>query len=95
MTRIALGTGDKRGGASGDWQKVKVDRHIVAIAKVNGVRVIYSNDGDVATLGKSAGIQVVGMRSSRYPTSRRPRNSRCSANWTSIEGRAVAAHNGR
>src|SRR5260221_1076705 len=61
MTQTGLGRGDKRGGATGDWKKVKVDRQIVAIAKVHGARVIYSNDGDVAVLGKSAGIQVIGI----------------------------------
>jgi predicted nucleic acid-binding protein len=61
MTQSAKTAGDKRGGATGDWQKVKVDRQIVAIAKVYGAQVIYSNDRDIAVLGPSAGLQVIGI----------------------------------
>lgn len=58
-TRAALGRGDKRSGATGAWQKVKVDRQIVAVAKVHGARILYSDDADVRTLGAESGILVV------------------------------------
>ena len=70
MTQTAKSAGDKRGGATGDWQKVKVDRQIVAIAKVNGARVIYSNDGDVAALAASAGLQAIGIEKLPLPVPR-------------------------
>jgi predicted nucleic acid-binding protein len=61
MTREALDEGDKRTGLQATWAKVKYDRQIVAIAKVHGASVIYSDDSDVATLGTKAGLQVIGF----------------------------------
>lgn len=58
-TRAALARGDKRSGATGSWQKVKVDRQIVAVAKVHGAEVLYSDDTDIRVLGKASGIRVV------------------------------------
>lgn len=51
-------TGDKRGGISQPWTKVKFDRQIVAIAKVNSATRIYSNDRDVRAFGAKAGLEV-------------------------------------
>jgi len=48
----------KRGGATGDWQKVKVDQQTVAIARVYSARTIYSNDRDVVALCKGTGVSV-------------------------------------
>jgi len=39
--------------------KIKFDRQIVAIAKVNGVKTIYSDDGGLAIVAKQNGISVV------------------------------------
>jgi predicted nucleic acid-binding protein len=61
MTREALDEGDKRKGLEATWAKVKYDRQIVAIAKVHGATVIYSDDRDVAVLGAKAGLQVIGF----------------------------------
>lgn len=44
--REAIRAGDKKEG-SPSWQKVKFDRQIVAIAKVEGATRIYSNDDDI------------------------------------------------
>jgi len=45
MTRKAIdSSGDKRGGVDGTWNKIKYDRQIVAIAKVEGVTALYSDD---------------------------------------------------
>ena len=59
--RRALDTGDKKSGATGTWQKVKVDRQIVAIAKVHGVDELYSDDDDVRRLAKSDSVPVKGV----------------------------------
>jgi hypothetical protein len=67
MMQDALQSGDKRAGAKGEWQKIKVDRQIIAIAKVNGVETIYSNDEDIRTLGSKAGLQVVGIEALPLP----------------------------
>ena len=42
-THGALKLGDKRSGIDSDWQKVKVDRQIVAVAKILEVEAIYTH----------------------------------------------------
>jgi predicted nucleic acid-binding protein len=56
--REAIDAGDKKEGGS-SWAKVKFDRQILAIAKVEGAECIYSNDDDLVKLGKKDGIPVV------------------------------------
>jgi predicted nucleic acid-binding protein len=58
-TREAIAAGDKRGGADSSWAKVKFDRQIIAIAKVEGASTIYSDDGDIGRFSKTSGIAVV------------------------------------
>jgi len=41
------------------WQKVKLDRQIVAIAKTHQCHTIYADDGDVRTLAEDSGIKVI------------------------------------
>lgn len=59
ITKGALDSGDKRGGQGGTWAKIKYDRQIVAIAKVNGASVIYSDDKDILKLGRKIGLTVI------------------------------------
>jgi hypothetical protein len=61
--------GDKRGGAAGTWAKIKFDHQIVAIAKVNGVRQIYTEDSTVQRLAKRAGIPALGAADIQLPDS--------------------------
>jgi hypothetical protein len=61
MMAKAKESGDKRSGAAGRWQVVKVDYQFVAISKVHGVECIYSDDDDVRKLANAAGIVVKGM----------------------------------
>jgi predicted nucleic acid-binding protein len=49
----------KQGGATGDWAVIKVDRQIVAVAEVEHVKTIYSNDKKIKILGERAGIVVI------------------------------------
>lgn len=49
----------KRGGLQATWAKVKFDRQIVAIAKVNGASVLYSDDPDIRVFGQRAGLTVI------------------------------------
>lgn len=67
MTFSARKAGDKKGGAVGGWQKVKVDRQIVAIAKVHGAEAIYSNDDDIRALAPAAGLRLVGIEELPLP----------------------------
>lgn len=53
--------GDKKSGSAGSWQKVKFDRQIVAIAKVNNAAAVYSNDEDVRRWSEVLGIRGVAV----------------------------------
>lgn len=59
MTREAIRAGDKKAGSSSPWQKVKIDRQIIAIARSRGAKTIYSDDEGLAKFAASVGIQVV------------------------------------
>jgi predicted nucleic acid-binding protein len=59
--RDAIGAGDKKERGS-SWAKVKFDRQIVAIAKVEGADIIYSNDDDIVRLAKRDGIKVISLQ---------------------------------
>jgi predicted nucleic acid-binding protein len=59
MTRDAIRAGDKKDGSPSPWQKIKIDRQIIAIARVQGVRIIYSDDGGIADFAKKVDISVV------------------------------------
>lgn len=43
------------------WAKLKYDRQIVAIAKVNGASTIYTDDSDLKTLARSHGLEAIGL----------------------------------
>ncbi|ATQ69218.1 MULTISPECIES: PIN domain-containing protein [Methylosinus] len=59
--REAIRAGDKKEG-SASWAKVKFDRQIIAIARVEGVTRIYSNDSDIRRyLAGSGEIEVIKM----------------------------------
>lgn len=51
--------GDKRSGESGNWQHVKMDRAIVAIAVVNGATTLYSDDNRQSNFARMAGLAVI------------------------------------
>lgn len=51
--------GMKGKGAGNPRAKVKFDRQIVAIAQVERVEAIYSDDDDIYNYGKQAGIKVI------------------------------------
>jgi hypothetical protein len=61
MTDAALTRSDKKEGSSATWAKVKFDRQIVAIAKVERVSCIYSEDQDVRSIGRREGLSVLGV----------------------------------
>jgi hypothetical protein len=63
--------GNKRGGATtSDWQKVKFDRQIVAVALVHKASAIYSDDPDIVTHGKDCGLRVLSLADLPLPPSR-------------------------
>lgn len=59
MTRRAVVGGDKRDGSTADWQKIKLDRQIVAIAKAHGASVLYTDDGNQTKFANLGGLSTV------------------------------------
>lgn len=59
MTRSALSAGDLRAGTNATRAKLKFDRQILAIAKIEGEDTIYSDDRDISTLGEPIGFTIV------------------------------------
>ncbi|HEV2522985.1 MAG TPA: hypothetical protein VGT24_11440 [Candidatus Acidoferrales bacterium] len=68
MTDAALSRSDKKGGSAATWAKVKFDRQIIAIAKVERVSCIYSEDGDIHSIGKHEGLSVLGVADITIPS---------------------------
>jgi hypothetical protein len=58
IIRSAKLAGDKRSGQTGDWQHVKMDRAIVAIAVSRSATIFYSDDSRQVAFAKLAGLQV-------------------------------------
>jgi predicted nucleic acid-binding protein len=52
-------TGSKRSGSASPWAKLRFDRQIVAIAKTNEAKRIYSDDGDVMKFATRVEINVI------------------------------------
>jgi hypothetical protein len=44
MNKVHLAAGDKKAGIDAPWQKIKIDRQIVSIARVAGAKTLYTND---------------------------------------------------
>lgn len=61
MDKAAAASGNKRAPLSRDaiWQKVKVDRQIVAIARVLKVDHIISTDGDIPKIAAAVGVPCI------------------------------------
>lgn len=78
MTTKAIKDGNKSGGSTASWQKVKYDRQIVATAKVHQCSMIYTDDADVAALAKASGIQTTGVATLPLP----PQDAQLPLPWT-------------
>lgn len=72
MTREALRHGDKFAGSESPWQKVKVDRQIIAIARVNSASTIYSDDKNLAKFAERIGLTVIPLRALPLPEAPEP-----------------------
>jgi hypothetical protein len=68
MTDAAVTRRDKRDGLVGTWSKIKFDRQIVAIAKVERASCIYSEDSDVHSIGSREGMPVKGVSDILVPS---------------------------
>jgi len=61
MTKQAADAGDKRDGGEGPWAKIKYDRQIVAIARVNRATTILSDDHNLQKFGRLLRMHVIGV----------------------------------
>lgn len=61
MTRVAIANGDIKDGGDGPRSKIKYDRQIIAIAKVAGATVIYSDDRNLSKFGRKQRLSVIGL----------------------------------
>ena len=59
MSRKAIEQGDKRSGSTEVWNKVKFDRQIIALAKVNGAKIIYSDDRSLRKFTEQVDLKVI------------------------------------
>ena len=57
--RGAQAIGKKKGAATAPWQQVKIDRQILAIARQNGVRTIYTDDDNMIAEASRLGIDAI------------------------------------
>lgn len=71
MNASALAAGDKKDGIDAPWQKLKVDRQIIAICKVNGVTLLYTDDSNLRTVATRAGLATMGIHELPIPEASR------------------------
>ena len=57
MTREAIAKGHKGGGSGEPWQKVKIDRQIVATARVGRADLIYADDRGLIKFARALGME--------------------------------------
>lgn len=61
MTAKAIKDGDKKAGSTASMAKLKFDRQIIAIAKVNDGSPIYTNDKNLTKFAKAHDIETVAL----------------------------------
>lgn len=69
MARSAMRSGNKKGGSSSTYAKIKYDRQIVAIAKTENATIIYSDDKGLRTLAQAHSIKPYGLADLPIPHS--------------------------
>ena len=57
LDRVALASGQKKGSSRDAWQKVKIDRQILAIARVHAAVEIISSDANLLSSARRVGIR--------------------------------------
>lgn len=72
MTHAALTAGEKRSGVLAPWTKVKFDRQIIAIAKVESATAIYSDDNSLIAFAEASGIKVIRLADLPIPQQAQP-----------------------
>lgn len=58
LDRAAIAGGNKKGVSTSSWQKIKIDRQILAIAKANNATLVVTSDKDMTTMAHRIGLSV-------------------------------------
>lgn len=67
LDAAALNKGDKRGGRKDPWQRIKVDRQIVGIARACQADVLITDDAGMSVTARAANITVSGLEDLPIP----------------------------
>ena len=59
LDRAAIGSGDKKDGLDQPWQKIKIDRQIVAIGKARGATPVISDDRGIRNNALRVGMRAL------------------------------------
>jgi predicted nucleic acid-binding protein len=73
IDRTALKSSDKKNGVKDAWQKVKIDRQIIAIAKANGAKMMISGDAGLRTHAGRNGIDSLRIQDIPLPEAAKQR----------------------
>lgn len=71
LDRRALSAGDKRGGRQDPWQKIKIDRQVIAIARVQRADELISDDAGLRSTALATGMAVRAIAELDLPDSAR------------------------
>ena len=71
MDILARNSGDKRAGRTEPWQRIKIDRQIIGISKVQNASTIISNDKGLRTTAFSVGLHAISIPDLALPDSAR------------------------
>ena len=71
MTNAIASASDKRAAIDAPWSKIKFDRQIVAIAKVNGATAIYTDDEKLIAFAKLQDMPCIQIADLPIPDSAR------------------------
>lgn len=75
MDKEAIANGDKKGGSNENWQKIKIDRQIIAIAKVNNsTRLVAQDTGLIRSAKQLSGMEVLKIEELELPDYAKQRN---------------------
>lgn len=74
LDRAAIGKGDKKGGRTEPWQKIKIDRQIVGVARANNSSTLITDDEGLRTTALAVGLSVQRLRDLDVPESARQTN---------------------
>jgi hypothetical protein len=72
MRKFKKEDGRASGPGEGDWQKIKVDQQIVAIAKAEAVDFLYTADRGMANMAKRIKVPVIALWDLPAPESKTP-----------------------